>query len=138
MLIFFRKHYGHLSLLVTIPIKMAIYARAFVALLQMQYDRMRQALGFIDRMAAAPNYVFIGSDNMLQACEMLARRKGLTAEYVKADSTPQGDASHCIVYDTSVFSFEQIIDMAEANGLSSIGTYNLDNQLLITPTEIIA
>ena len=32
MLIFFRKHYSHLSFLYAIPVKMAIYFRAFIAL----------------------------------------------------------------------------------------------------------
>ena len=32
MLIFFRKHYGHLSFCITIPVKVAIYAKAFAAL----------------------------------------------------------------------------------------------------------
>ncbi len=35
MLIFFRKHYGHLSFVFTLPIKAAIYFRALLALLQM-------------------------------------------------------------------------------------------------------
>lgn len=33
MLIFFRKHYSHLSFLYAIPVKMAIYFRAFIALI---------------------------------------------------------------------------------------------------------
>ncbi|MBQ7511982.1 MAG: glycosyltransferase family 2 protein [Prevotella sp.] len=41
MLIFFRKHYGHLSAFLSIPIKLAIYFRAFVALVQMMCDRLR-------------------------------------------------------------------------------------------------
>ena len=40
MLIFFRKHYRHLSLFYTIPIKAAIYFRAFIALI----DLLRQKL----------------------------------------------------------------------------------------------
>jgi GT2 family glycosyltransferase len=136
MLIFFRKHYSHLSLLVSIPIKAAIYARAFLALLQMQYDRMRQSLGFVDKQTT-PNYVFIGSDTMLNACRKLARRKGLAAEFVDVGTTPKSDANNCIVYDTSSFSFEQIIDRAKANGQSSIGTYDPDSEILITPLEII-
>ena len=32
MLIFFQKHYSHLSLIYTVPVKMAIYFRAFIAL----------------------------------------------------------------------------------------------------------
>jgi GT2 family glycosyltransferase len=40
MLIFFRKHYSHLSLFFSLPIQTAIYFRATLALLQMYADRM--------------------------------------------------------------------------------------------------
>lgn len=40
MLIFFRKHYSHLGILYTLPVKMAIYFRAFIALV----DILRQKL----------------------------------------------------------------------------------------------
>ena len=42
MLIFFRKHYGHLSFFFSLPIKVAIYFRAFLALIEMQSVRLRQ------------------------------------------------------------------------------------------------
>ena len=42
MLIFFRKHYGHLSFFFSLPIKVAIYFRAFLALIEMQSARLRQ------------------------------------------------------------------------------------------------
>ena len=42
MLIFFRKHYGHLSFLLSLPIKTAIYFRAFLALIQMLTERLHQ------------------------------------------------------------------------------------------------
>ena len=41
MLIFFRKHYGHLSIFISLPIKLAIYFRAFLALMGMLGDRFR-------------------------------------------------------------------------------------------------
>ena len=41
MLIFFRKHYGHLSLLLSLPIQAAIYIRAFMALMHMLGDKIR-------------------------------------------------------------------------------------------------
>ena len=44
MLIFFRKHYGHLSILLSLPIKIAIYFRAFLALMQMLTQRLRNFL----------------------------------------------------------------------------------------------
>ena len=40
MLIFFRKHYSHLSFIFSLPIKTAIYFRAFMALLQMLGGRL--------------------------------------------------------------------------------------------------
>ena len=40
MLIFFRKHYSHLGIFYTLPVKMAIYFRAFIALV----DILRQKL----------------------------------------------------------------------------------------------
>ena len=44
MLIFFRKHYGHLSFLLSLPIQAAIYFRAIMALMKMLGDRMRAFL----------------------------------------------------------------------------------------------
>ena len=42
MLIFFRKHYSHLSFLLSIPIQTAIYFRASLALMEMMTDRLHQ------------------------------------------------------------------------------------------------
>ena len=42
MLIFFRKHYSHLSFFFSLPIKVAIYFRAFLALIELPSDRLRQ------------------------------------------------------------------------------------------------
>jgi GT2 family glycosyltransferase len=39
MLIFFRKHYSHLSLLLAVPVKTAIYFSAFLALVKMIGDK---------------------------------------------------------------------------------------------------
>ena len=40
MLIFFRKHYSHLSFLLSVPIKTAIYFRAFIAIIKMLTERL--------------------------------------------------------------------------------------------------
>jgi len=44
MIIFFRKHYSHLSFLISLPIQTAIYFRAFMALMQMMGDKFRKFL----------------------------------------------------------------------------------------------
>lgn len=44
MLIFFRKHYAHLSFLISLPVQAAIYFRALMALIQMLGDKFRTFL----------------------------------------------------------------------------------------------
>ena len=44
MLIFFRKHYGHLSIFFSLPIQLAIYFRALMALMQMMGSRLHHLL----------------------------------------------------------------------------------------------
>ncbi len=144
MLIFFRKHYGHASWFITLPIKTGIYLRALLALMQMLYWNLRLSLGFIDKKATLPNYVFIGSDSMLEECRQLVRRKGLTATFITASdekgavhSKTKTDANCCMVYDTDTFSFARIVEMAAKSSPARIGTYSQQTHILITPSEII-
>lgn len=139
MLIFFRKHYGHLSLLVTLPIKAAIYLRAFLALLHMGYDQCKRSLGFVDPQRLQPVYVFIGSPAMHAACQELSRRKGLTATFVSKRSDANIEGRTCVVYDTSTFTYTQILEEMHANACADvmIGTYSMSSNILITPWEII-
>jgi GT2 family glycosyltransferase len=143
MLIFFRKHYGHLSFFVTIPIKTAIYFRAFIALIRMQYARMRHSLGFDMRDHTDTNYFFVGSAAMIEQCRKLARRKGLLARFQTTRELPLPhvdiEPGTCVVYDTDFFSFQQVIDDAArlADKSITIGTYCRSSKTIITPTEII-
>lgn len=67
MLIFFRKHNSGMSLLLTVPISAAIYARASVAAFGMLLSKLRKSLGFTPRREASPRYLFLGSQQMLDA-----------------------------------------------------------------------
>ncbi len=139
MLIFFRKHYGHLSFFVTLPVSMAIYLRAFIALIQMGGEQIRRSLGFFDKKAAQPTYIFVGSNAMLAECRKLARRKGLTATFCSHRDDVVIERPACVVYDTSVWSFASLLDDAAchvAQG-ATIGTYSLKSKVLITPKETI-
>jgi len=141
MLIFFRKHYGHLTYLMSLPVTIAIYLRAFMALIAMQYHRMRRSLGFFSKRTADVHYLFVGSPSMLDMCQRLTRRKGLTASFVDKkdydrDTIAQGT---CVVYDTSTFSYQDIIDEGTKNYDKScdIGTFNPRTRILITTKEVI-
>ena len=138
MLIFFRKHYGHLSILVSLPIKTAIYGRAFIALVQMGSWRMRKSLGFTarrDRMIT--KYCFVGSKHMLSKCKKLSLRKGLDATFVS--HLDKIDPCDVLVYDTETFSYSDIIKNASARNshVPQIGTYSSKSHVLVTPREII-
>ncbi len=149
MLIFFRKHYGHLSFCISLPIKLAIYFKALLALAKMQCDGMRQFLALSHR-TPDPLFVFVGEQPMLDACASIARRKGLTARYClgragAADAiAPLMAASDdktlvYVVFDTAAFSYKSMLAMMEGNRHRSvlIGTYNSRNRIIITPNETI-
>lgn len=138
MAIFFRKHYGHLSLLVTLPINLAIYMRAFIALMQMQVQRMRESLGFGGRSAAEVDFSFAGSTRMQTECRKLAKRKGLLGRFGFTPDEVETGEQTCLVYDTQKYSFSDIIADARrrAGRFKFIGTYSSDSRVLITPNEI--
>lgn len=139
MLIFFRKHYGHLSMIVSLPIKIAIYMRAFLALVKMGYDECKRSLGFFAPRSIMPTYVFLGSSGMLNECRKLSRRKGLSSEFVEHRSDLKLRDRVCLVYDTDTYSFSQILNECHeyAHLDVQIGTYSTKNHVLITPKEII-
>ena len=128
MLIFFRKHYGHLSLLVTLPIKVAIYFRALIALIQMLYMRLRKSLGFFPKRRYDIVYIYKGSKRVRSRFNAIVKRKGLTTAI---------DGNGCFVYDTSTISYEDIISDMAANPGHILGTYTKESNVIITPMEIV-
>ena len=153
MLIFFKKHYAHSSLFLTVPIKIAIYMKAFVALVNMRVERVKESLGFrSSRPSEPPLYVFLGSPEMLAQCRKLASGNGLQAQFVEATeaSHPDGHLSMLadlpshgkmvyFVYDVCSYSFDTIFRLFSSQPLPnvSLGTYNQHTQTIITNSEIL-
>ena len=143
MLIFFRKHYGHLSFFVTIPIKLAIYFRAFIALVQMHYQRLRSGLGFDAKDHDGMTYYFMGSATMIEQCRHLSCKRGLVAHFLETASLPSPMSTPgkhpCMVYDADLFSYGQIIAHAAAHAANHalIGTFSNRTKTIITQREII-
>ena len=141
MLIFFRKHYGNLNFLFTLPVRTAIYFRAFIALIQMQTRLLRKSLGFVSRQSKQPEYVFVGSESMLDACRQLARHKGLAATYYnnkEVASAVAGQPDGClriVVFDAASFSYEEMMHQLPDHHF--IGTYHIHTNTIITPWEIV-
>lgn len=151
MIIFLRKHYGHLSFFLTIPIKLAIYAKAFVALIGMMYHGAQKTLGFFHTASNMfPEFLFIGEQTAVDQCRRIARQKGLVGRYMVGDAhtLPEGHLSEIdsfdpqkkyqVVYDTDAYSYEQILDIFAKEPLPNvyIGTYNRKSRTIITLDEI--
>ena len=152
MLIFLRKHYGHVSFLLALPIKAAVYMKAALALVSMGFSRMRRSLGFADNAHRRPtHYLFIGSENTIAHLRQQARERGLSATFLVADSRscPDGHLSHtdllgkqrpvAVVYDTDAYSYEQILAIFSSQPEDEvlIGTYSNASQRIITSEETI-
>lgn len=153
MLIFFKKHYGHTGLWLSIPINAAIYAKATCALAGMWYAGTKKMLGFSTaRRKAYPRYLFIGSRESLEACRRIALKNGLTADYMEGDEksnpdghvrlSPKGDKNSpvYVVYDTTSYTYGTILEIfAHHHGENVfIGTYNPEHNIIITDKETIS
>lgn len=152
MLIFFRKHYSGMTLLLSIPIKLAVYLKAFVSLMQMLYDKTSRSLGFIRiSREAYPNYIFIGSRAAIDECRRISDKRGLSSEFLIADDELK-KAGHqtlehlidpkrlnYVVYDAETFSYEQILSFFAQSPKQNvlIGTYSARTGCIITPKEVL-
>ena len=150
MLIFFRKHYGNMAAVVSLPIKAAIVVKATMTLFAMQMASVRKSLGFpIGYREPDVKYVFIGSAAAIGECRRICRRSGVEAEYVEGDAVAMPDGhkgmkfgGQCVnvVYDTDSYSYSDILRIFQENSRPNvfIGTYNPHTHVIITPGEVMA
>lgn len=149
MLIFFRKHYRHMRFWVSLPIKTAIYFKAFTALLSIQTRVLRRALALRPKRKHQPAYRFFGSEISCSTVEQMARRKGLDVQCIVADeqTLPLGHATTIemvtqptvMVYDSSVYRYQTILEIMSNHPQKNVtlGLFNPETQLLITTNDII-
>ena len=156
MLIFFRKHNSGMSLLLTVPISAAIYARASMAAFGMLLSKLRKSLGFTPRREASPRYLFLGSQQMLDDCRALSMMNGLDAQFVLADAQtmPDGHLSVSvqamlqgmgksvvnIVYDADSYDYQRIFGlfMQQPQRQWRIGTYHAATHKIVTDRDVIS
>ena len=149
MLIFFRKHYSGMTFLLSLPIKTAIYAKALMALVGMLSERMRKSLGFFAPSAeGAQHYVFVGSQEMQDACRDIARRLGLDAEFHdsevledKSVATWSEKNDNVLVLDADSMSYADMLKrmsrLSDMNVNVTLGTYSKEIGKIITDREIL-
>ena len=149
MLIFFRKHYSGMTFLLSLPIKTAIYAKALMALVGMLSERMRKSLGFFAPSAeGAQHYVFVGSQEMQDACRDIARRLGLDAEFHdsevledRSEATWSEKNDNVLVLDADSMSYVGMLKrmrrLSDMKVNVTLGTYSKEIGKIITDREIL-
>ncbi len=150
MLIFFRKHYGHVNVLLSLPIKIAIIVKAFVALMGMQEKRMRKMLGFYRRTnKVLPHYVFLVGQESVEDCRRIVADNGMSAEVYAVDDALLADGHHdnrvrmgggetIVVYDTEVFGYGRMLSLMarQPDTRVTLGTYSPRHHIVITSEDI--
>lgn len=146
MELFFNKHYAHYSILLSLPIKLAIWGRAMLAYAGNQFKHRNELTQHLHPI----NCLVIGNS---EATEQV--RAILTSLYGNCrhtfvtgnnESLPQGHLSEgislegydTVVYDTGAYSYGTILELLSREGTKrlSLGTYSADTRILITDGAI--
>ncbi len=154
MLIFFRKHYAHLGWLIGLPIQLGIYGMASMAFLSMMFNKARESMGFWRKESEYETlYVFHSSEAGIARCSRFAQQHGLVAQFCVCPSAASlssnlypADAQQLTrygqvyaVFDTSLFSFEDILDAMSARSSEGmiLATFYPERSLLITQHDVL-
>ena len=147
MLIFFKKHFGHLSWLLTAPVQAAIYFKATLSLFSMLFGRARRSLGFVSEGRTDDAlFVFYVKPSNLKRCQEFVRRKGLWAEFHDDNKLVTEDSNAArsnrvvyVVYDASAYSYDEILQRI-SNGAHQmlVAIYYPERDMLITDREVIS
>ena len=146
MELFFNKHYAHYSILLSLPIKLAIWGRAMLAYAGNQFKHRNELTQHLHPI----NCLVIGNS---EATEQV--RAILTSLYGNcrhtfvtgnSESLPQGHLSEdislegydTVVYDTGAYNYGTILELLSREGTKrlSLGTYSADTRILITDGAI--
>ena len=113
MLIFFRKHYGNFSSLITFPIKCAIIIRAFAALVQQQIANL------FPQRTPDLHFGFVGSKESFERLKPLAEKwlldiEHITEEHITSLSTLQlsPKVKH-LIFDAQTYTTKEVFQLFE-------------------------
>ena len=110
MLIFFKKHYSHVSMFWSIPVKTAIYLKAMTVLVHVQLKKLRKFLNLPIKRAKKPVCRLVVAGQYQHLCCEIAVRNGLkVCDWSNDDAHWGEDRDTYVVYDTDSHSYEEIL-----------------------------
>lgn len=149
MLIFFEKHYGGYSKMLSVPIKGAIYLKGFADYLWQQCKVMidkHDTLYYIQK----SRFLLIGGSRNMERMIGKCEAKGIIYDSVVASQdiiesghtslTDMGRDYDYIVYDMDVFRYETVLEAFRQTGNKKpspmIATYHSDGDVIITGSMV--
>ena len=146
MRLFFRKHYGHYSFIISLPINVATWASTFMVYLRnrMRYRKKAKTESSIT------NALVIGDAVMLDEVRTIMAKHGIEGEHVFVEGAEatrsEGHLSvdialggfNTVVYDTGCYSYATILRLLELTPGNTlrIATYSSKTKVLITDKKI--
>ena len=146
MELFFNKHYAHYSILLSLPIKLAIWGRAMLAYAGNQFKHRNELTQHLHPI----NCLVIGNSEATEQVRAILTSLYGTCRHTfvtgNSESLPQGHLSEgislegydTVVYDTGAYSYGTILELLSREGTKrlSLGTYSADTRILITDGAI--
>ena len=142
MQLFFKKHYSHYSLLVSLPINIAIWTRAMLAYVGNQFIHRKAVLESPDINCI----VFGSSSTIAQVKEILLGNGKHTFVEATEETMPLGHTSNnidlegynTVVYDTEAYRYSTILRLlnTETGHRLRLGTYSSRTKKLITEEQV--
>lgn len=145
MQLFFSKHYSHYSLLVSLPINIAIWTRAILAYIGNQFIHRKPA-----QEAPAINCLVMGSGNAISEIKSILQDKLKNGKHAFVEACektmPQGHTGNninlenynTVVYDTEAYTYSTILRLLNSNNTHRLrlGTYSTRTKKLITEEQV--
>ena len=145
MQLFFKKHYSHYSLLVSLPINIAIWTRAMLAYIGNQFVHRK-----VIQEPQDTSYIVLGNRETLDEVRDILQEKLKNGKHMFIEATeqtnPQGHTSpgiatynyDTVIYDTEAYTYSTILKLinSSAGQKLRLGTYSSKTKKLITEEQI--
>jgi GT2 family glycosyltransferase len=145
MQLFFKKHYSHYSLLVSLPINIAIWTRALLAYIGNQFVHRK-----VTQETPSINCIVLGSKRAIDEAGNLLQEKLKSGKHCFIEASektmPLGhtdvsinlESYDMVVYDTEAYSYDTILKLLNNGGQKlRLGTYSTKTKKLITEEIIL-
>ncbi len=137
MLIFFRKHYGNLSGLITFPIKCAIIFRALIALIQQQFSNL------FPQKEEELQFAFLGTKQHFEELQVIAEKWQFQIDHITEEHITSIKSLNLpphiknIIVDADVYTTEETLHLFEkSEHKTNMARFSAKTGKLITGGEI--